>query len=79
MEQTPIRRAALAGEVLAEIARAQVTKASAAKAAGIHPDTLTRRAKASSHQKFPVEELVAICDFLGIQYADVIERSRVAA
>ena len=74
MEQAPLRRIKLATELRAEIARAGKTKASVAAAAGISSDVLRRRL--NGHYAFPVEDVVAICAYLGVPYADLIERAR---
>jgi len=79
MKQAPLRRTALAEELLAEIARKRVSKSKVAEAAGIHPDTLTR--KLANGEKFEISafQLLAVCDYLDVSYADLIERARGAA
>jgi DNA-binding Xre family transcriptional regulator len=79
MEQSPLRRTALAEELLAEIARKRASKTKVAAAAGIHPDTLTR--KLANGEKFEISafQLLAVCDYLEVPYADLIERARAAA
>lgn len=79
MNTHPLRRSALADELVAEIAKARVTKSSVANAAGISVDTLRRRLSAGHHTPFPTEDVVAICLFLGIDYREVIDRARRAA
>jgi len=79
MHTHPLRRSALADELVAEIAKARVTKSSVAQAAGISVDTLRRRLSAGHHAPFPTEDVVAICGFLGVDYRQVIERAREAA
>jgi len=76
MPTAPLRRTKLADELVAEIARARVSKRSVARAAGISVDTLRRRLNNGRDVSFPTEDVVAICDFLGISYADLIERAR---
>ena len=79
MEQSPLRRTALAEELLAEIARKRASKTKVAQAAGIHPDTLTR--KLANGEKFEISafQLLAVCAYLDVSYADLIERARAAA
>ena len=74
MERKPLRRSRVAAEVRAEIARQQKSKASVAQAAGISPDSLRRRL--DGVYPFYVEEIDAICFFLGIPLGEFMARAR---
>ena len=74
MERKPLRRSRVAAEVRAELARQNKSKASLAQAAGISVDTLRRRL--DGVYPFYVEEIDAICFFLGIPIADFVARAR---
>ena len=77
MERTPLRRARVAAEIRAELARQNKSKASLAQAAGISPDTLRRRL--NGVYPFAIEEVDAICFFLGIPIAEFVARARADA
>lgn len=75
--QPPLRRTSIAAEIRAEVARQKVSKATLAQATDIHVDTLRRRL--DGHMPFYAEELVAICHFLNIPVAELLERAEKAA
>ena len=82
MHTNPLRREALANELVKEIAAARVTKTSVARAAGISVDQLRLRLQPrpdGHYAPFPTEDVVAVCSFLGVPYAQIIERARAAA
>jgi transcriptional regulator with XRE-family HTH domain len=73
METKPLRRTAIAAEVRAERARQGISLASLAAAIGKSPDTLTSRLLGK--RPFHVEELLAICNLLGITLDELIARA----
>jgi len=77
MEQTEFRRARIAAEVRAELARQKKTKASLSQATGISPDTLRRRL--DGVRPFYMDELDSITRFFGIPLVEFISRTDVAA
>ena len=77
MNQQTQRRAAIAGEIRAELGRQNLTYTALAAATGISPSTLSRRLVGT--KPFLLEELQSIAQFLGIKLSDLTERTDVAA
>lgn len=73
MERNTGRRAKIAAEVRAELARQNKTKASLSRATGIGIDTLRRRL--DGVKPFYMEELDAITFFLGVPLPEFIART----
>lgn len=73
MTQTTERRAALAGEIRAELARQDLTATALSKATGITPSTLSRRLDGVTPLLY--EEVRAIAQFLGLKVSDLTERT----
>ena len=71
------RRAAIAGEIRAELGRQNLTYTALAAATGITPSTLSRRLIGT--KPFLLEELQSIARFLGIKLSDLTERTDEAA
>ena len=71
------RRAAIAGEIRAELGRQNLTYSALAAAIGMSPSTLSRRLVGI--KPFDIEELQSIAQFLGIKLSDLTERTDVAA
>lgn len=71
------RRAKVASEVRAEMARQQVTVTALSKSTNINAPTLRRRLDGQS--PFYVEELAAICAALNVGLSTFIDRTEVAA
>jgi transcriptional regulator with XRE-family HTH domain len=77
MTQQTQRRAAIAGEIRAELARQGLTYTACSAATHISPSTLSRRL--AGNKPFLHEELQSIAQFLGIKISDLTERTDVAA
>ena len=71
------RRAAIAGEIRAELARQGLSYTACAAATHISPSTLSRRLAGT--KPFLLEEMQSIAQFLGIKLSDLTERTDVAA
>jgi transcriptional regulator with XRE-family HTH domain len=71
------RRAAIAGEIRAELARQNLTYKALSEATGIPAATMTRRLKGT--RPFYLEELQSIAQFLGLTLSELTERSEDAA
>jgi DNA-binding Xre family transcriptional regulator len=71
------RRAQVAAEIRAELARQRVTQAALITATGITKNTLRRRL--DGIKPFYVHELEAICSFLNLPLSELLERSKAAA
>jgi transcriptional regulator with XRE-family HTH domain len=72
----PQRRAAIAAEIRAELARQNLTYAALAKAIGMSPSTLGRRLEGL--RPFYLEELEAIAQFLGLKLSEFTARTDAA-
>ena len=73
MEQKHLRRARIAAEVRAELARQNKTRASLSQATGISVDTLRRRL--DGVRPFYMDELDSITLFLGIPLVEFVART----
>lgn len=71
------RRAEVAAEIRAELARQRVSQAALILATGITKNTLRRRL--NGVKPFYVHELEAICSFLNVPLSELLERTRTAA
>jgi len=76
MAQQTQRRAAIAGEIRAELARQNLTYTALAAATGIRPSTLTRRLRGD--KPFKLEEALSIAQFLGLKLSELTERTDAA-
>jgi transcriptional regulator with XRE-family HTH domain len=77
MTQPQARRAKIAGEIRAELARQNLTYTALSAATGIDPSTLSRRLKGD--KPFYLEELEKIAQFLGLPLSEFIERTEAVA
>lgn len=75
--ENPVRRTELAAEIRAELARQKRTQVSLSAATGLSLNTLRRRL--DGVKPFYVEELEAVCMFLGVPLSDMITRARDAS
>ena len=71
------RRARIAGEIRAELARQNKTASALSKATGISPATLSRRLRGD--KPFFLEELEDIARFLDLPLSEITGRTEVAA
>jgi DNA-binding Xre family transcriptional regulator len=71
------RRAEVAAEIRAELARQRVPQTALISATGISKNTLRRRL--NGVKPFYVHELEAICSFLNIPLSEFLDRTRSAA
>lgn len=73
MTQPRLRRAAIAAEIRAELARKQLTIKALSEASGIKPDTLRRRL--DGVRPFTTDELDRITHYLAVPLITLIERA----
>jgi len=73
MEHTVIRRASVAGEIRAEMARRQMSVTALSAGSGIKVDTLRRRL--AGHRPFNTDELDSITHFLDLPLITLVQRA----
>ena len=73
MESHPLRRASVAAEIRAELARQSKTYVSLAEATGISVITLRRRL--AGQRPFYAEELGSVSRFLGLTVDEILTRA----